>query len=226
MYHEYIMVFSKELFRLDGGGKTGISGGQFVDWTRSIWRPEETGEQPAVDSEQSTVNGEQSSSEGVAGQGARPAGRSLEALQRKLAGPRPAAAGRGRRSGSPSRSPAAWQYVSEPGEGIWPMTTKVGVAHPAPFPVELPRRLILYTRTGELVLDPFIAAGTAAVAAAQTGRHYAGYDISRNTAPWHAGEWQQANKQAKKLHDHHRYRLRSLRLSDDLSRPLSGANSA
>ena len=39
--HEYIMVFSKEQFRLDGGGKTGISGGQFVDWTRSIWRPEE-----------------------------------------------------------------------------------------------------------------------------------------------------------------------------------------
>lgn len=181
--HEYIMVFSKERFRLDGGGKTGISGGQFVDWTRSIWRPEETGEQPAVDSEQSTVNGEQSSGEGVAGQGARPAGRSLEALQRKLAGKLKEARRRDKDDEwiAESLARAAWQYVSEPGEGIWPMTTESGVAHPAPFPVELPRRLILlYTRAGELVLDPFMGAGATAVAAAQTGRHYAGYDLSED----------------------------------------------
>ncbi|MHB1533215.1 MAG: DNA-methyltransferase [Acidimicrobiales bacterium] len=51
------------------------------------------------------------------------------------------------------------------------------VGHPAPFPVELPHRLIeLYTFRDDLVLDPFLGAGTTAVAALRTGRRYAGYD--------------------------------------------------
>jgi site-specific DNA-methyltransferase (adenine-specific) len=51
------------------------------------------------------------------------------------------------------------------------------VGHPAPFPVELPRRLIeLYTFRGDLVLDPFIGSGSTAVAAVETGRHYVGFD--------------------------------------------------
>src|SRR5205085_7520156 len=51
------------------------------------------------------------------------------------------------------------------------------VGHPAPFPVALPRRFIeLYTFEGDLVLDPFMGSGSTAVAAAQAGRHYAGYD--------------------------------------------------
>lgn len=51
------------------------------------------------------------------------------------------------------------------------------VNHPAPFPVELPRRLIeLYTYVGDLVLDPFMGAGSTAVAAARTGRHFVGFD--------------------------------------------------
>lgn len=51
------------------------------------------------------------------------------------------------------------------------------VGHPAPFPVDLPRRLIeLYTFEGDLVLDPFIGSGTTAVAAVESGRHYVGYD--------------------------------------------------
>lgn len=53
------------------------------------------------------------------------------------------------------------------------------VGHPAPFPEELPRRLIeLYTFEGDLVLDPFIGAGATAVAAVETGRHYVGYDTN------------------------------------------------
>jgi site-specific DNA-methyltransferase (adenine-specific) len=52
------------------------------------------------------------------------------------------------------------------------------VGHPAPFPVELPLRLIeLYTYAGDLVLDPFLGSGSAAVAAVRAGRRYAGYDI-------------------------------------------------
>lgn len=53
------------------------------------------------------------------------------------------------------------------------------VGHPAPFPVELPRRLIeLYTFEGDLVLDPFMGAGSTAIAASSVGRHYVGYEIN------------------------------------------------
>jgi site-specific DNA-methyltransferase (adenine-specific) len=53
--------------------------------------------------------------------------------------------------------------------------TRVG--HPAPFPVELPRRLIdLYTYEGDLVLDPFMGSGSTAIAAVRTGRHFVGFD--------------------------------------------------
>jgi DNA modification methylase len=51
------------------------------------------------------------------------------------------------------------------------------VAHPAPFPVELPERLIhLYTYEGDAVLDPFCGSGTTLVAAARTGRQGIGFD--------------------------------------------------
>lgn len=53
------------------------------------------------------------------------------------------------------------------------------VGHPAPFPVELPRRLIeLYTFEGDLVLDPFLGSGTTAVAAVESGRRYVGYELN------------------------------------------------
>lgn len=51
------------------------------------------------------------------------------------------------------------------------------VGHPAPFPVDLPRRLIeLYTYVDDIVLDPFMGSGSTAVAAARTDRRYLGYD--------------------------------------------------
>jgi site-specific DNA-methyltransferase (adenine-specific) len=62
---------------------------------------------------------------------------------------------------------------------LWeiPAESATRVGHPAPFPVELPERLIeLYTYRGDLVLDPFVGAGATAVAALRTQRHYAGYD--------------------------------------------------
>lgn len=54
------------------------------------------------------------------------------------------------------------------------------VGHPAPFPVELARRVIrLYSYVDDVILDPFMGSGTTCVAAKETGRHYAGFDISR-----------------------------------------------
>jgi len=54
------------------------------------------------------------------------------------------------------------------------------VGHPAPFPVELPYRLIqLYTFEGEVVLDPFIGSGQTAIAALKTNRYYIGYEINK-----------------------------------------------
>ncbi len=51
------------------------------------------------------------------------------------------------------------------------------IGHPAPFPVELPARLIqLYTFRGDVVLDPFMGAGSTAVAAVQADRRYVGFD--------------------------------------------------
>ncbi|MFZ0627102.1 MAG: site-specific DNA-methyltransferase [Acidimicrobiia bacterium] len=51
------------------------------------------------------------------------------------------------------------------------------IGHPAPFPIDLPRRLIeLYTYRDDLVLDPFMGSGTTAVAAKRTKRHFVGFD--------------------------------------------------
>jgi DNA modification methylase len=51
--------------------------------------------------------------------------------------------------------------------------------HSAAFPVELPRWFIkLFTRPGDVVLDPFIGSGTTAVAAIELGRKYVGIDIN------------------------------------------------
>lgn len=58
------------------------------------------------------------------------------------------------------------------------MATRVG--HPAPFPVELPQRLIeLFTYRQDLVLDPFMGSGTSAVAAIRTDRYYVGFDTDK-----------------------------------------------
>ena len=51
--------------------------------------------------------------------------------------------------------------------------------HAAPFPEELPARLIrAYSFIGETILDPFMGSGTTLVAAARHGRHGIGYDIN------------------------------------------------
>ena len=64
-------------------------------------------------------------------------------------------------------------------KSVWtfPAESAKRIGHPAPFPVELPRRLIeLYTYAGEVVLDPFAGSGSTCIAAHQTDRHYVGYE--------------------------------------------------
>jgi site-specific DNA-methyltransferase (adenine-specific) len=66
---------------------------------------------------------------------------------------------------------------------VWeiPPESASRVGHPAPFPVELPARLIeLYTYRDDLVLDPFLGSGTTAVAALRSDRHYVGYDLDQS----------------------------------------------
>jgi site-specific DNA-methyltransferase (adenine-specific) len=67
-------------------------------------------------------------------------------------------------------------------KSIWSFATESAkrVNHPAPFPVELPKRCIeMFTFLGDIVLDPFLGSGTTAVAAKMTGRKYVGCDLSQ-----------------------------------------------
>jgi site-specific DNA-methyltransferase (adenine-specific) len=65
---------------------------------------------------------------------------------------------------------SVWTFAAE-------SATKIG--HPAPFPLELPHRLIqLYSFEGDVVLDPFMGSGQTAIAAVRAGRHYVGYELN------------------------------------------------
>lgn len=64
-------------------------------------------------------------------------------------------------------------------KSVWtfPAESARKVGHPAPFPVELPYRLIqLYTYKGDIILDPFCGSGSTCLAALKTERHYIAYD--------------------------------------------------
>jgi site-specific DNA-methyltransferase (adenine-specific) len=67
--------------------------------------------------------------------------------------------------------------------GVWNFSgeSKKRVGHPAPFPLELPRRCIkLFSFVGDVVLDPFLGSGTTLLACLQTGRKGIGVEIDRN----------------------------------------------
>jgi modification methylase len=71
------------------------------------------------------------------------------------------------------------EHFMEWTKSVWTMNPESAkkVGHPAPFPIELPYRLIqLYTFKGDIILDPFMGSGTTAMAAIQSGRRYVGYE--------------------------------------------------
>jgi len=66
-------------------------------------------------------------------------------------------------------------------KSIWTFNSESAkkIGHPAPFPEELPYRLIqLYSFKGDIVLDPFMGSGTTAIAALKSGRKFIGYEIN------------------------------------------------
>jgi site-specific DNA-methyltransferase (adenine-specific) len=161
--HEYITIWSKDTLKLDGGGLTGISGDEFVAWTRSVWRSEEL----------------------------------MADLRTKIAQKLADARHRGKDDAwiAESIARAVWGQAVEPGDTVWAITTESRIDHPTPFPVELPRRLILlYTQPGDVVLDPFMGSGSTALAATQTGRHFVGYELSQEYCALAARRLAEANR--------------------------------
>jgi site-specific DNA-methyltransferase (adenine-specific) len=83
-------------------------------------------------------------------------------------------------------------------KSVWaiPSESAKKIGHPAPFPVELPHRLIqLYTFSEEVVLDPFMGSGQTAIAALKAGRRYVGYETSAeyiDLAQKRICEWQKS----------------------------------
>jgi len=66
--------------------------------------------------------------------------------------------------------------------GVWNFSgeSKTKIGHPAPFPIELPKRCIkLFSFQGETVLDPFLGSGTTLIACLQTHRVGIGVEINR-----------------------------------------------
>ncbi len=66
--------------------------------------------------------------------------------------------------------------------GLWTFNgeSKKKVGHPAPFPIELPRRCIkLFSYIGDVVLDPFLGSGTTLVASYNLKRKGIGIEIDK-----------------------------------------------
>ena len=67
-------------------------------------------------------------------------------------------------------------------KSVWIMNTESAkrIGHPAPFPEELPNRLIkLFSFTKDIVIDPFMGSGTTAIAAIKNNRNFVGYEINK-----------------------------------------------
>ncbi|HEY4612499.1 MAG TPA: site-specific DNA-methyltransferase [Bacteroidota bacterium] len=83
------------------------------------------------------------------------------------------------RNGSVGKSTISRDDFLELTKSVWTFSAESAkrVNHPAPFPVELPRRLIqLYSFAGDIVLDPFVGSGSTCLAALDCGRHFIGYE--------------------------------------------------
>lgn len=67
--------------------------------------------------------------------------------------------------------------------GVWTFSgeSRKKVGHPAPFPIELPRRCIkLFSYVGDVILDPFVGSGTTLLACLQLNRIGIGVEVSES----------------------------------------------
>ena len=65
--------------------------------------------------------------------------------------------------------------------GLWTFNGERAkkIGHPAPFPIELPKRCIkLFSYVGDTVLDPFLGSGTTALAAKRVNRKCVGLELN------------------------------------------------
>jgi len=65
-------------------------------------------------------------------------------------------------------------------KSVWVMKAESAkkIGHPAPFPEELPYRLIqLYSFQDDIILDPFMGSGTTAISSLKSHRYFIGYEI-------------------------------------------------
>lgn len=66
--------------------------------------------------------------------------------------------------------------------GMWTFNgeSKKKIGHPAPFPIELPRRCVkLFSYVDDVVLDPFCGSGTTLIAAVSNNRKGVGIDVDK-----------------------------------------------
>jgi len=68
---------------------------------------------------------------------------------------------------------------------VWYMRPELDREHPAPFPEELPYRLIkLYSYQNDIILDPFVGSGTTCFVASKLKRRYIGIDLNKKYCEW------------------------------------------
>ncbi|MBI2118409.1 MAG: site-specific DNA-methyltransferase [Elusimicrobia bacterium] len=86
------------------------------------------------------------------------------------------------RIGKDKQSSITKEQFMEWTKSIWTMNAESArrIGHPAPFPEQLPYRLIqLYSFKDDIILDPFMGSGTTAVSAIKSERNFVGYEISK-----------------------------------------------
>ena len=78
-----------------------------------------------------------------------------------------------------NRDPLTEEEIKEFCWSVWELPPSEIKDHPAPFPIEIPRRLIkMYSYTGEVVLDPFLGSGTTLQAAVNLRRAGIGIEVA------------------------------------------------